>query len=358
MKRFFFVLLLASLALILSACSGGYTTSSWPGAAADETTAYVAFNQHVYAINLETGAEKWRYPQKADAAISFYAAPVLSPDGQLIVGDYGHTLYSLDPQTGTENWKFVDAKHRYVASPLATSKGIFAPVADGSLYALNLNGKPMWAKPFKAKGPIWAQPTADNECNCIYAASMDHHIYAINADTGEQEWVSEKLGGSVAGTPIFDTSGKLFVGTFGKQMVALDLQNGKIIGQPYTTDAWVWSGPVLSEGRLYFGDTSGSLYILYAGDLSEVKKLSLGEPVVATPLVFSDTLVVPTEAGSLQAMDLNGAPRWKVTLTKGKFYGPPIRAGDLILVAPTENDAILIAYNSNGLEMWKFIPAK
>ena len=45
-------LIMILLAGTLSACSGSYmTANSWPGLAADDQNAFVAYNQHIYAVD-------------------------------------------------------------------------------------------------------------------------------------------------------------------------------------------------------------------------------------------------------------------------------------------------------------------
>ena len=129
--------LLILTAVLLSGCSGGALATSWPGLLVDQNTGYLADNAFVYAVNLENGSLKWKYPaDKAEKGKFFYAPPVMTEDGQLIVGGYDHVLYSLDKNTGAVLWTFptaggTGAKDRYIASPLVTAQGIFAPNADG-----------------------------------------------------------------------------------------------------------------------------------------------------------------------------------------------------------------------------------
>ena len=96
--------LLIVVVLVLSGCVGGgqATATGWPGLSADETTAYLAYNRHVYAVDLTNGVEKWRFPIEQDNKRSFYATPVLTTDGQLLAGSYEKILFSLDPKTGLE----------------------------------------------------------------------------------------------------------------------------------------------------------------------------------------------------------------------------------------------------------------
>ena len=131
-NRLILILGLLALTLILSGCAGGAALgpSNWPGVLAYNEVAYLAQGNYIYAINLDNGTLKWKYPsENPNSATTFYAAPAITPDGQLIAASYDHKLYSLDPETGGVNWIFSEAKDLFVASPLVTSKGIYAPNA-------------------------------------------------------------------------------------------------------------------------------------------------------------------------------------------------------------------------------------
>jgi outer membrane protein assembly factor BamB len=368
------LVLLIFLSVTLSACAGGAAAtaaSSWPGLTVAGDTAFLAYNQHVYAINIANGEEKWRFPSEADPKISFYAPPALTDDGQLLVGGYDHVLYSLDPQTGTVIWPFKGAKNRYIGEPLVGQNGIFAPNADRTLYALDFQGNSLW--PYHTEGEQWAKPIADPACECIYLATMDHRIYAINALDGSEEWKTDDLGGSAVGTPAYGPEGTLFIGTFNSEMLAIDAKSGRILWQT-PTDGWVWGGPAYKDGVLYFGDLKGSFYALKASNGEVLWKITPDGPIAQPPLLMDDTIYFTTEAGSIYALDYNSGIRWEQNLKaiytlddqgnkrflKGKLYTSPAIAGDKILVAPTGVNEHLIALDMNGSEksIWVFIPEK
>lgn len=354
-KQLFYFMLLFLLAGILSSCSGGaFASTSWPGITVDEETAYVSFNQHVYAVNLSNGSEKWRYPPEANNKITFFAAPELTPDGQLIVGGYDHNLYSINPTNGQLNWSFNQSKDRFIGSPLANEAGIFAPSADKSLYALDENGSLLWK--FSTDEPLWAKPATDNACECIFLTSMDHHVYAIDGQTGELEWKSDDLGGAIVGTPEFSIEGRLYVGTFGSEMIALDPSNGNILWR-YQTENWVWSGPTQDNEVLYFGDIGGNLYALDAADGSELWKTKPNDKIVGTPLVIDDMIIFTTEANTVYAVDKSGNPSWSQAVG-GRIFSSPVAAGDMILVSPIDTESLLVALASNGTQKWNFSPAQ
>jgi outer membrane protein assembly factor BamB len=355
-KSFALIFILILSASVLSACTGGAvgTASSWPGMSADGESVYLAFDRYVYSINHSNGIENWRFPQEGKANITYYAPPVLTDDGQLIVGDYSKVLHSLNPATGTENWNFAEATDRYVGSALASDGYIFAPNAAHTLYALNLNGSKKW--PFPTAGPLWAQPITGPDCDCVYVPSMDHHVYAVNIETGQQEWQSESLGGSIVGTPALSADGILYVGTFNSEVVALSAADGKILWRVATSD-WVWGGPVLQADRLYFGDLAGKIYAVDAKTGAIIWQQQPGSPTTESPLVTEDSLYVTTEDGNLYAFDLDGKIRWSKTIT-GILNASPVKAGDLILVAATKSDALIYAFDASGAQVWTFTPVE
>jgi len=366
-----FGFLLVLTASFLSGCTAGASLpSGWPGLLVDQNTGYLSGNTFVYAINLENGSLKWKYPaDKADKAKSFFAAPVMTEDGkQLIVGGYDKVLYSLDPNLGTVLWTFPPmdadgkpveggANDRYIASPLVTAQGIFAPNADGFLYALDLNGNQLWP-PFQNTQPLWAQPVTDGKCNCLYISSMDHHLYAVDAATGTQIWQSQDLGAAVVAAPTYDENGTLFVGTFGNEMLALDSSNGNIQWRASTTD-WVWSSAPQQDGSIYFGDIQekqGTFYALTTSGNAKWNKLTDGA-ITGTPLLTKDQIFFGTENGSIFAMDLEGNPAWNTTVS-GRVYSPILASGDTLYVTPSDGDALLIAMTNTGSIKWSFIPPK
>lgn len=342
---------------LLSGCAAGTgAATSWPGLIVDDQTAIVAYNTHVYAIQLSNGSQRWRFPVEADNQITFYASPALTPDGQLIVGAYNNTLYSLDPETGTENWRFTGVRNRFIASPLVTERGIFASNADKVFYALDFDGNQLWTFPMEAES--WAQPVSDPDCTCIYVPSMDHRIYALDPEDGRQIWQTEDLGGAVVGTPALGEDGFLYAGTFGSEMLAISTEDGSVQWR-FPTDGWVWSGPALHDGRLFFGDLNGNFYALDAANGDGLWQLSaeqLDGPIAGSPLVSDDVIYVSTESGTLFALSLEGAVQWSQPVG-GKLYTSPLPAAeDLILVSPIETDELLVALTTDGAKRWGFNP--
>jgi outer membrane protein assembly factor BamB len=348
------ILVILIVAALLSGCAGSaFGTTSWPGVLVDGDVAYVAYNQYVYAISTENGLMRWRYPEKGEATKLFYAQPALTEDGQLIVGSYNSSLYSLDPATGTENWVFSPGNGRFIGAPLVYGDRIYAPSASGLMYTLDLSGKEV-NRFDDTNGPFWAQPILDTERQAIYLSSMDHYLYAVNLDSGQLLWKTD-LDGSLLGTPVLN-NGVLYIGGFAGKMNAIDANSGNVLWSTPMSDK-IWSGPALYEGRLYFGDLGGAFYSLDATSGTIVWETQTDGSITATPYIQGETVYITTENGELQAFNLDGSRQWSQTIG-GKLYSNPTPAGDLILISPIEIEQLLVGLNLNGTQKWSFVPPK
>ena len=355
-NRISLILFILLISVALSACASGsrVVASGWAGITADEETAYLAYNTHVYAVNLANGTEIWRYPSEPDPSITFYAPPALTEDGQLIIGGYDNIVYSINPQTGFVNWTFEESEGRFVGGPLVTQHGIFIPSTDNKVYSLGFNGQPL-REAFTTEAEIWASPGSDAECDCIYVASMDNKIYAINAQTGSPSWVTNDLGGAIVGTPALSDERVLYIGTFGEEMIALNADNGSDLWR-FAAQDWIWGGPALSEDTLYFGDLSGSFYAVDLQSGLQKWQIQPGSAVVDTPLVTEEAIYFTSESGLIVSVSPDGINRWQKEF-EGNTYAGPVAAGDLILVSTTQPEALLAAFDSNGVQKWTFSDA-
>ncbi len=352
-KILLLTLTLLVITLSVSACAGSgsrLSASGWAGLIASQDTAYLAAGPHIYAVNLNNGSLKWQYPSEPEKNVSFYAAPVLTDDGQLIVGSYNGFLYSLDPANGNLNWTYEEAEGRYVGSPLVTPEGIFAPSSDGKVYALSLEGVELW-EPFQTEEPIWAQPSVTEACDCIYVASMDHHIYAINPKNGVQLWKTEGLGGPIVNAPSI-ADGTLYTSTFAKEIIAIDLDTQEVLWR-FGTQGWAWASPVVDGEQLYASDISGNFYALDAKTGEQLWQVQPGGEIVSAPLVIDEKIYFGTSEGSFIIVDRDGVIQQNNSL-EGKLYTSPVAAEDLVLVAPSEQEDLLIGYDPSGVRKWSF----
>lgn len=361
MKKTLIILVsLIGLVIILAGCATGLTPSSWPGMVVDSNNVYIAGGPFVYAVNLQTGTQAWRFPEKASVANPFYATPALTTDGQLIVGGFDKKLYSLNLQTGAENWQFTEARDRWIGGVLIVDDMIYAPNADYKIYALNTQGNLQWS--FEADQSIWGTPVSDG--TNIYFGTLGRNVYALNAGTGALVW-DQPINGAILGNIVLGSDRTLYIGTHAGMLYALNARDGRIKWS-VTNTSWVWTGPVVDGSAMYFGDAGGLLHAQPIDGSAELWKQQLNGSIIGSPLVVGNNLVVGTEAGTgtetgnLYFVSSDGQSVRPISIPgqAGKFYSSPISAGTKILVAPTGGDAALIALDQTGTILWSFIPPK
>lgn len=352
-KRLLFFFLLALGALVLSACGTQPLANNWPGLAADDERAYLSSGSFVYAVDVTNGREIWRYPAEADNKLIFYATPVLTEDGHLLIGSAGtaHPFVSLDPETGRENWSepFMGAKGAWVGSPLVLNEVIYAPNTDGFLYMLDMRGRQI-AAPIELGGALWSAPVTDG--SLIYVTSLDHHLHIIDpSNLSLSEPLS--LGGAAPGSPAVGDGG-IFVGSFSANMEFVQSNgNRQVLAN---AGNWIWGAPTLDGETLYYADLDGKIYSLdLATNRQNWDNVQPDGPVVASMLVLDDQIYVATESGSFFALDRNGRIVWE-KIPGGQIYTAPVLSGDLILVAPYQADFALAAYDTDGRQAWTFKP--
>ncbi len=355
-KRTLLILTLIILgSLVLSACAGAVQSSSWPGVTVGDEAIYVTYNQHVYAVNPENGIEMHRFPIEAIRGATFYAPAALDTDERMVVGGYNKILYGA--QNGLQTWSFEEAKSPYVAGAVIKDGLVYAPNADAWLYVLDSNGILQWK--YESGHALWAAPLFNGEV--LYLASMDHHIYSLDKMTGEVIWETEDLGGAIVDTPTQGEDGILYVGTFGNEVLAIDSRNGEVIKR-FETSQWVWSSPLLYEGRLYFGDLDGNFYAIDADTFQQVWSIQPEtvdkRQIIGKPLAVNGKIYFGSETGNLFTVDPDNGSLLNTRTIGGKILAGPISTGDLILVAPNDFDSPLIALDENGNQRWAFVPGK
>jgi outer membrane protein assembly factor BamB len=348
-NRKFFLFAGLLIAVLMSSC-GSVEAAAWPGITVDEgsNSIYVSYNQHLYALQLEDGIERWRFQAEGNN-FAVFAPAQLTENGQLLVGAYNKVFYSLDPDDGGINWAFTGATNRFVGSATIAGENIFVPNSDRLLYALDTGGALLWT--FGARQPLWSQPAADG--SRIYVPSMDHRLYALDAANGDQIW-DQDLGGTMVGSPSLSEDGVLFIGTLNNEVVSLDAASGNVLWR-FATDGWVWASPALTDGIVYTADLEGTVYALDAASGREIWRVDTESAITGAPLVLNGNIYVTNEGGEVISLTADGRIQW-TQIFEMELYGPAAAAGDLILVGVANSDTVVLALDNNGATVWTFAP--
>lgn len=366
-----FLLILVSYLLI--ACDGTGAETNWPGLSTNGESVYVAYGPGVLAYNVTSQAQEWFFPQEANRALQFFAAPSVE-DGQVIFGDFGAsggmlspgvvvTLYALD-DTGDgvpgTLWSRSDlVSDRVVASPLQVGNRVFVGTANNYLIALDVtNGDKLWE--FETGHSIWGQPAYKD--GVLFVASMDKTIYALESETGQEIWRTG-LGGALASSPVTNTD-LVYVTSFDGRLHALDMATGSEVWSAAAQD-WVWDSPAFADGIVYYADVQGNVYAADGTTGEAIWSQELGQAVQTSLVVVADKVYIAAEGditveepqGTLTALDAaTGEQLWQKT-APASLYTTPVVVGDSIIVALQSETALLIAFDlETGDQQWVFAP--
>jgi outer membrane protein assembly factor BamB len=181
-----------------------------------------------------------------------------------------HVLYALDAQSGTEIWRYDGAQSALAAAPaFATSKGsetLYLGSLDGHLYAIQARtGDLLWEK--EVDGGVWATPLVPSEAgqdaSALYFGTLSGTVYALSTTDGSELWV-QSVEGEVRGTPAY-ANGMIYVGCEDGKLYAFDVDSGmqgiSPLGQQLER-ASIYASPVYDGRQLYIVATDGQVFAL------------------------------------------------------------------------------------------------
>ncbi len=371
--------LLMLVVLVLAAC-GGRPGDSWAGITTNSDTGdviYVSYNQKIVALDPASGATLWSYTDENKA--KFYAVPVVNGD-VLYVGDYQGNLHAISTE-GDPLWVYKPERKKLVGplSPTPTdrviggvavnSDKVFFGLGSRNIVAVSRSSADeVWT--FETDHGVWATPlylsATETTPATVYTVSLDHHLYALDAETGDLLWEMD-LGGAAPGNLVYDEArNRFYVGTFASELLAIDLATHEIVDR-YETDDWIWGSPAFEaeEDMLYVSDLGGHLYAVGVTDagFEPVWDKSIGEGAIrATPLLTDDLVIVGSKDKHVYAVKKeDGSPAWD-TKTKGEVLtelvlvpGGDENPSDVVVVGTTDAERLIMAYQvDTGEEAWHY----
>jgi outer membrane protein assembly factor BamB len=264
----------------------------------------------------------WRYPHMSDdnEFVAIYGTPVLTED-LVIIGLNSLagrrdaqgvltvlTKKPLENRTEPEDlvWDFFTDGPIF-GSPEVYEGAVFVADDEGVVYSVDLeSGRQNWRAELSDKR-IWSSPTAVD--GVVYIAAMDKHLYALDTETGDPVWDQPfAAGGAMASKPLV-VGDLVYVGAFDRELHAVDIATG-VERLSFKADHWIWNDPVVRDGIIYFGSLGGTFYALSADDLSEVWRFPRknsseeGDPIRASAVIADDRIFVANRSGAVFALDL------------------------------------------------------
>lgn len=359
-KKILTLVLLTLLgAVLISSCTSGSlaAATSWPGitADADNEMVYLSAGSQVYAISTKSGSEVWRYPddERSDAGrgITFFAPPAVIGD-LVIVGDYKSSVHAIDADDGREAWLYMEPRDKFVGQAAFSNDLVFIPSADYHIYALDLNGNMQFR--VETEKSNWASLAANG--STVYAPSMDHFVYAFDASSGDISWKTD-VDGAVAAAPTLE-DGILYVATLNKEVLALDTADGSILWR-VDVDDFNWAAPTVLNDLVININASGEIFAINKTEGNLAWTADSGGEVTASAIPAGDGFIVVTHDADVIYFTLDGSKEWtrSVSIEAGSTPSTPVVVGELILIPVAQStEALLVAFDTNGNQVWDFVP--
>jgi outer membrane protein assembly factor BamB len=298
------------------AASGSVTPSP---SSAEQNTEGDGFDSHVNAVDIETGESVWGSPVQLDDVVQ---TPVAVDETSAYIGDVGGRLTVIDLESGDVRWT------KELGSPISGAVTLDA----GRVLATTLGGQ--------------EEPS---------------EIVALDAESGDELWrASGEDASNLVSAPVVADGRMLALDALGG-VLAFDAQDGRFLwrsevinpiaprGQPFLLQGVGAPAPVSADGQVFAVDVTGRVYAFDAETGAALWDHALNDPSqFSPPLLTGDHVLVPTDSGTLYAVDRrNGHLVWRVD-GGGTFLRGLSDAGDLLVGVTRFEDAALVAFEADA----------
>ncbi len=306
--------------------------------ATDAHLYFVCDNGFLFKLERATGREVWRY-DLGDARIS-RALP------HQVLDDIGVGEFDFDSTAPL---------------PVLADGIVYVGSGDGSFHAVIAeSGKPLWryvndgGKAEDLSVPWSKQGTRKNRTDAVLDGprvifgSFDHHIYALDRQTGKEVWKKDTHA-EVTGTPAL-IDGKLILGNRGGLLCALDPVTGERLWRTTLWGSAVESSAVPGSGTQFYIGSSDlrRISLMDAKDgrvlwRADVFGWAWPPPTVGGKLVYASAIGANPyqmrHLGSLAALDRETGkiawrwpmPEWPGSWLNG-FAASPVIEGRMLIV--------------------------
>ena len=257
----------------------------------------------------------WEYTTNGVVGVS----PVLDAAGTVYGASDDGSLFALHGDTGAAVWT-VSGPQYVFASPALSSSAlglVYYGLDDGRVVALKTtDGSMVWEH--KTDGPVYSSPVIAVD-GTVYVGSNDRHVYALDGGSGVQRWATAVDSEVWTAPALSDDDALVFVTTtFNGGAVALRTATGAVAWS-FPVGHTIFSSPLVTQERVYFGADDGHLYALHCGNGSLAWKFQTAESPIDWPLRASPSLsrdgdvMVMAWSGHIYALQpVTGAELWKL----------------------------------------------
>lgn len=213
-------------------------------------------------------------------------------------------------------------------TPALSNGTLYLGTSGGKVYALDADtGSEEWRYYTTVGEEFISSPAVSEGIVCL--GSMDGNLFALDQDAGDERWTFE-TGGPIISSPVV-VDGMVLVGSGDQHLYAVSVENG--------TEEWsadlegeVFSSPAVADGIAYVGTERGYLYAIDVGSGQVEWRFEADSGIAATPAVREGTVYVRSRGGSLYAVGIDeGQQRWKTDIGAEGTSSPAVSEGQVFV---------------------------
>jgi outer membrane protein assembly factor BamB/predicted phosphodiesterase len=299
---------------------------------------------------------KWSLQEQGDIGSGIALA-----GNRVIYTNTNGDVKAADLKTGKPLWQFA-TKGKIYATPLVSGNYVIVPGTDANVYCLDVrNGRLVWQQ---ATGKAIVSSAALYR-NMAIVAGSDGHCRAWDIASGKQQWDFDSVRNFVETKPLV-YNGKVYFGSWGNDLYALDAASGKRI--------WTWNNgssnrmfspaacwPVATDNKLYIVapdqymtvfDAAGGQVLWRHRDTANRVRESIGLSV------DSSKVYAKTMQGYVLAFNARAAGRelaWKSPVAMGYEICPsPIIEHRNVVYVPTQSGIVYALSAQDGSLKWRY----
>ncbi len=238
------LLLLAALAALVAGCGSSDDSSSsgdadltgdaWPNV--DQASTREAKGE-INRGNVGDLEVAWSIPSKAQSTYGAYAASPVIANGVVYMQDLESSVQAIDLESGEVLWTFPSESATQGPNGVVVADGkVFGATASEAFALDQKTGREVWSEPI-ADSPLAIDMAPGYSDGLVYVSTVPVNVnseyqggavgtlYALDAETGKEEWTwdtvpkslwgNKKLnaGGGLWSPPSFDEKGSVYAGT-------------------------------------------------------------------------------------------------------------------------------------------------
>lgn len=315
-------------------------------------TLYFASGTRIYAVDAETGTQKWRYPKDTLLTSPVLSTPAISK-GTLYFGT-GDGLYALDASNGKQRWAPSNAKFGCSTSPIIVDNNVYFGSGDQKIYAVNAtSGEPnltIWSNGKRAGreigGDFAGNIVATNDT--FFFVTGDQVLRAVSINSATLRWAQRLNATAATVTPTLSGDG-IYV-AIGDMVYGYRVTTGQIRLSFNIANEALTSPAVDGDGNIYAINAERFVISISPRGRPNWKQVPrLEHEPIAPPIIKDGSIFIGTVLGGVYALDAQtGAIKWHYVVQPSSVDNAKIPVATNVSATLVANGNLLYALSDDG----------